>query len=74
MREGRKRQIRRVAALLGHPARELKRVRLGPLQLRSLEAGQWRYLTSQEIRDLESLKRRAKRRRKRGSRRRRGKR
>jgi pseudouridine synthase len=74
MREGRKRQIRRVAALLGHPVRELKRVRLGPLQLRSLEAGQWRYLTSQEIRDLESLKRRAKRRRKRGSRRRRGKR
>jgi 23S rRNA pseudouridine2605 synthase len=58
MREGRKRQIRNVASLLGHPVRELKRVRLGPLQLGALEAGQWRYLTAQEIRQLESLKRR----------------
>lgn len=59
MREGRKRQIRNVAALLGHPVRELKRVRLGPLQLGALEAGQWRYLTTPEVRELESLKRRA---------------
>jgi 23S rRNA pseudouridine2605 synthase len=58
MREGRKRQIRNVASLLGHPVRELMRVRLGPLQLGALEAGQWRYLTAQEIRQLESLKRR----------------
>jgi 23S rRNA pseudouridine2605 synthase len=58
MREGRKRQIRNVAALLGHPVRELKRVRLGPLQLGALEAGQWRYLTAREIRELESLKQR----------------
>ncbi len=58
MREGRKRQIRNVAALLGHPVRELKRVRLGPLQLGALDAGQWRYLTAREIRELESLKRR----------------
>jgi 23S rRNA pseudouridine2605 synthase len=57
MREGRKRQIRRVASLLGHPVRELKRVRLGPLDLGPLETGQWRYLTAKEIRDLESLKR-----------------
>jgi 23S rRNA pseudouridine2605 synthase len=57
MREGRKRQIRRVASLLGHPVRELKRVRLGPLDLGVLETGQWRYLTATEIRDLESLKR-----------------
>lgn len=58
MREGRKRQIRNVAALLGHPVRELKRVRLGPLQLGALGPGQWRYLTAREIRELESLKRR----------------
>ncbi len=57
MREGRKRQIRRVAALLGHPVRDLRRVRLGPLQLGSLEVGQWRYLTAKEIGQLESLKR-----------------
>ena len=57
MHEGRKRQIREVAALLGHPVRELTRVRLGPLQLGTLETGQWRYLTEQEIRKLESIKR-----------------
>ena len=60
MREGRKRQIRRVAALLGHPVRELKRVRLGPLHLGALEVGQWRYLTAKEIHSLESLKGRTK--------------
>jgi 23S rRNA pseudouridine2605 synthase len=56
MHEGRKRQIRDVAALLGHPVRELVRVRIGPLQLGSLGSGQWRYLTDQEIRLLEALK------------------
>jgi 23S rRNA pseudouridine2605 synthase len=57
MREGRKRQIRRMAALLGHPARELKRTGLGPLRLGSLESGQWRYLTAEEVRMLNDLKR-----------------
>ena len=57
MREGRKRQIRRVASLLGHPARGLLRVRLGPLHLGTLESGQWRYLTSKEINQLNDLKR-----------------
>jgi pseudouridine synthase len=56
MHEGRKRQIRQVAALLGHPVIDLKRVRLGPLQLGTLEVGQWRYLTAKEIRSLEALK------------------
>lgn len=59
MREGRKRQIRRVATLLAHPVLELRRVRLGPLQLGSLESGQWRYLTDKEIRKLDSLKKAA---------------
>jgi 23S rRNA pseudouridine2605 synthase len=57
MHEGRKRQIREVAALLGHPVRELRRVRLGPLYLGSLGEGQWRYLTGREIGQLEAIKR-----------------
>ena len=69
MREGRKRQIRRVAALLGHPVRELKRVRLGPLRLGSLGRGQWRHLTPKEIEALEALKRAARRPRRRRKRR-----
>lgn len=68
MREGRKRQIRRVASLLGHPVRELTRVRLGPLHLGSLTEGQWRYLTSKEIRQLNDLKRRVRKPKKRSSR------
>jgi len=56
MHEGRKRQIREVASLLGHPVRELVRVRIGPLHLGALGSGQWRYLTAQEIRTLEALK------------------
>ncbi len=64
MREGRKRQIRRVAALLGHPVRRLKRVRLGPLALGPLEPGQWRYLTAQEVHALKALKRKHKKSRK----------
>jgi len=56
MHEGRKRQIRDVASLLGHPVRELVRVRMGPLHLGALGSGQWRYLTEQEIRALEALK------------------
>jgi 23S rRNA pseudouridine2605 synthase len=55
MHEGRKRQIRSVAALLGHPVRELRRVRIGPLRLGSLQPGQWRHLTEQEMGDLEAL-------------------
>jgi 23S rRNA pseudouridine2605 synthase len=71
MREGRKRQIRSVASLLGHPVRELKRVRMGPLQLGALESGQWRYLTSREIHDLEALKKVSQKDKRRSSKRRR---
>jgi 23S rRNA pseudouridine2605 synthase len=56
MHEGRKRQIRNVAALLGHPVREIQRVRIGPLHLGSLQPGQWRHLTEEELAALEALK------------------
>jgi pseudouridine synthase len=72
--EGRKRQVRRVAALLGHPVRDLTRTRLGPLQLGTLVTGQWRYLTSKEIQELESLKKNARKGKRRRSRPRRGRR
>ena len=58
MHEGRKRQIRRVADLLGYPVRELVRVRIGPLKLGGLAAGQWRYLTEREIEHLVAIKER----------------
>lgn len=49
LREGRKRQIRRIAAALGHPVRRLIRERIGPLALGDLQPGQWRYLTDYEV-------------------------
>jgi 23S rRNA pseudouridine2605 synthase len=67
MREGRKRQIRSVAAILGHPVRDLIRVRLGPLQLGTLSDGKWRYLTPGEINTLEAIKRTARKAQKRKS-------
>jgi len=55
MREGRKRQIRRVASLLGHSVRQLVRVRIGPVHLSNLKPGQWRHLTPSEISNLKHL-------------------
>ncbi len=52
MREGKKRQIRRVAAALGHPVLRLIRVRIGPIHLGSLRPGKWRELTKREVRAL----------------------
>jgi len=55
MREGRKRQIRRVAERLGHPVLALKRTHIGTLGLGDLEPGEWRRLTRQETRELKRL-------------------
>lgn len=55
MREGRKRQIRDVARLLGHPVQYLLRVRIGPLDMGELKPGKWRFLNVKEIRSLREL-------------------
>ena len=44
LREGRKRQIRRMCELVGLTVVGLKRVRIGRIQLGNLPLGQWRYL------------------------------
>jgi pseudouridine synthase len=54
MGEGRNRQIRRTAALLGHPVLDLQRVAIGPLGLADLAEGQWRHLDRQEWENLAS--------------------
>ena len=46
--EGRKRQIRRMCALVGLEVTGLKRVRIGQVRLGSLPSGMWRLLTRQE--------------------------
>ncbi len=48
LREGRKRQIRRMCELVGLEVLGLKRVRIGSVPLGQLPAGQWRYLRDDE--------------------------
>lgn len=53
--EGRNRQIRRMCEAIGHPVRRLVRIRIGPLSDRKLKPGQWRELTTAEVRQLEQV-------------------
>jgi 23S rRNA pseudouridine2604 synthase len=48
LREGRKRQIRRMCELVGLKVTGLKRVRIGQVTLSDLPLGQWRYLRADE--------------------------
>lgn len=48
LREGRKRQVRRMTAAVGYPCLRLVRVAIGPLSLGDLPPGHWRRLTAAE--------------------------
>jgi 23S rRNA pseudouridine2605 synthase len=52
IREGKKRQIRRMFAVIGHPVVRLKRLAIGTVELGDLKQGQWRYLTNEEVHTL----------------------
>ncbi len=52
IREGRKREIRRLCEAVEHEVEKLKRVAIGPLKLGRLEPGECRLLTEKEIRAL----------------------
>jgi 23S rRNA pseudouridine2605 synthase len=47
--EGRKRQVKRMCEAVGHPVRQLERVRFGPLELGGLEPGTYRLLSPDEV-------------------------
>jgi 23S rRNA pseudouridine2605 synthase len=51
--EGRKRQVRRMCEMVGHPVTRLVRTRIGPLRDPGLSPGAWRALTTAEVRRLE---------------------
>jgi 23S rRNA pseudouridine2604 synthase len=48
LREGRKRQIRRMCELVGLKVLGLKRIRIGSVTLGKLPMGEWRYLRPEE--------------------------
>ena len=54
LKEGRNRQIRRIAEQLGHPVTALHRVSIGAIALDTLAAGQYRPLTPHELHSLRS--------------------
>ncbi len=53
--EGRNREIRRIAARLGHKVMKLKRIAFGPIRLGQLPPGAYRQLTAQELKRLRAL-------------------
>lgn len=56
MKEGKKRQIRETATLLGLPVVKLVRVRIAGLKLGALKAGEWRELSAAEVAALKGGK------------------
>jgi pseudouridine synthase len=56
MREGRKRQIRDIASILGHPVNQLIRTKIDTLDISRMRPGEWRYLTPTEVRELKKSK------------------
>lgn len=50
--EGRYHQVRKMFDAIGHRVTKLRRVGIGPLELTGIEPGEWRYLTTKELRDL----------------------
>src|SRR5262249_9556475 len=49
LREGRKRQVRKMCDAIGHPVTQLKRVAIGPIRDPRLRLGAWRELSEREV-------------------------
>ena len=48
LKEGRNRQIRRIASLIGHPVTDLQRIAISNIKLNGLQEGKWRELKTYE--------------------------
>lgn len=55
LHEGRKRQVRRMLATVGHPVVKLERISFGPILLGSIGLGDYRELSEKEIRLLRGV-------------------
>jgi pseudouridine synthase len=55
LREGRKREIKRMCAEVGHPVRKLERISIGNVRIKGLKSGEWRYLSESELNGLRKL-------------------
>ncbi len=55
LREGRKREVKQLCRIVGHPVLHLTRVEFAGLTVGKLKRGEWRELTSSEVRRLKQL-------------------
>ena len=55
LRQGLKRQIRQMLYKVGYEVERLIRIRIGPLRLTELRAGEWRALTAAEVKELRTV-------------------
>ncbi|WP_408954586.1 pseudouridine synthase [Natroniella sp. ANB-PHB2] len=59
--EGRKHQVKRMCKAVGHPVQELKRIKMGPLELDDdLKLGDYRFLRKNEIKQLREVAKKVK--------------
>lgn len=49
LHEGRKREVKRMCATVGHPVRRLERISVAGVNVKGLRIGEWRYLTPAEV-------------------------
>lgn len=55
LKEGKNRQIRKMCDAVGLTVKELRRVAIGPIRLKKLRSGQFRFLSSSELKILEDV-------------------
>jgi len=55
LREGRKRQVRRMFEACGYNVQRLSRIQFGPLKLGGVKRGNWRFLNNDEIKKLKQI-------------------
>ena len=55
IREGKKRQIRRMGEYIGHRVLKLRRIQMGPIYLKGVKPGEYRHLNKKEVQGLKML-------------------
>ncbi len=55
LREGKKREVKRMCAAVGHRVIRLRRIAFGNIRANGIKPGEWRYLTEGEIASLHRL-------------------